>query len=228
MPVEAMVQLSEVEFRYPVGGFSLRIPMLEVARGESVAVIGPSGSGKTTLLQLIAGISLPASGTVTTNGTRVNLLDDAARREFRIRNLGLVFQEFELLEYLSVLDNVLLPYRIHPGLTLDSNVRSRALALAECVGVSNKLDRKARKLSQGEKQRAAVCRALIAEPKLLLADEPTGNLDPDNKQRVLDILFEQASDSHSTLIVVTHDRDLLDRFARVIDVKEFHAERVKS
>jgi putative ABC transport system ATP-binding protein len=228
VPVEAMVQLSDVEFRYPVGGFALRIPMLEVARGESVAVIGPSGSGKTTLLQLIAGISLPASGTVTTNGTPVNLLDDAARREFRIRNLGLVFQEFELLEYLSVLDNVLLPYRIHPGLTLDSDVRSRALALAECVGVSNKLDRKARKLSQGEKQRAAVCRALIAEPKLLLADEPTGNLDPDNKQRVLDILFEQASDSHSTLIVVTHDRDLLDRFARVIDVKEFHAERVKS
>jgi putative ABC transport system ATP-binding protein len=102
------------------------------------------------------------------------------------------------------------------------------LALAECVGVSSKLDRKARKLSQGEKQRAAVCRALIAEPRLLLADEPTGNLDPDNKQRVLDILFEQASDSHSTLIVVTHDRDLLDRFERVIDVKEFHADRGKS
>jgi len=220
-----MVQLSGVEFRYPVGDFALRIRSLEVARGESIAVIGPSGSGKTTLLQLIAGISLPANGSVTTRGVEVNRLGDAARREFRIRHLGLVFQEFELLEYLSVLDNILLPYRIHPALALTPDVVARASALAQRVGVAGKLDRKARKLSQGEKQRAAVCRALVAEPDLLLADEPTGNLDPGNKQRVLDILFEQTRASGATLVVVTHDRDRLDRFERVIDVKEFHDER---
>jgi ABC-type lipoprotein export system ATPase subunit len=225
MPGDAMVQLSEVEFRYPVGDFALRVRSLEVARGESVAIIGPSGSGKTTLLQLIAGISLPARGTVTTRGVELNGLGDAARREFRIRHIGLVFQEFELLEYLSVLDNVLLPYRIHPALELTPAVATRAAALAERVGVAGKLDRKARKLSQGEKQRAAVCRALVAQPDLLLADEPTGNLDPGNKQRVLDILFEQARASAATLVVVTHDRDRLDRFERVIDVKEFHDAR---
>jgi ABC-type lipoprotein export system ATPase subunit len=218
-----MIRLTDLEFRYREGEFALRIPELAVGRGERVAVIGPSGSGKTTLLHLIAGIATPADGRVETGGVEVTALDDAARRDFRIHCIGLVFQEFELLEYLSVLDNVLLPYRINPSLRLDAGVRRRATALAERVGIGDKLDRLATQLSHGEKQRAAVCRALVTEPELVLADEPTGNLDPGNKGRVLDILFDDADERGTTLLTVTHDRDLLDRFGRVIDFKSFHA-----
>jgi ABC-type lipoprotein export system ATPase subunit len=218
-----MIRLTDLEFRYREGEFALRIPELAVGRGERVAVIGPSGSGKTTLLHLIAGIATPADGRVETGGVEVTALDDAARRDFRIHRVGLVFQEFELLEYLSVLDNVLLPYRINPSLRLDAGVRRRATALAERVGIGDKLDRLATRLSHGEKQRAAVCRALVTEPELVLADEPTGNLDPGNKGRVLDILFDDADERGTTLLTVTHDRDLLERFGRVIDFKSFHA-----
>jgi len=221
MSGDVMIRLTDLEFRYGEGDFALRIPELVVERGEAVAVIGPSGSGKTTLLNLIAGIATPQSGAVTTDGVEVTALDDARRRDFRIRHIGLVFQEFELLEHLSVLDNVLLPYRINPSLRLEPRVRERAVTLARRVGVGDKLDRNARRLSQGERQRAAVCRALIAEPALLLADEPTGNLDPANKDRVLDILFDSARESGATLLSVTHDHDLLGRFGRVIDFRAF-------
>ena len=217
-----MIELEDLEFRYGEGDFRLQIRELTVERGSRVAVVGPSGSGKTTFLHLVAGISVPRTGRVLTSGIEVTNLDDAARRAFRIRNIGLVFQEFELLEYLSVLDNILLPYRIDPVLRLDPGVRERAARLAERVGIGDKLRRFANRLSQGEKQRVAVCRALLVEPELLLADEPTGNLDPANKGRVLDILIDHAEESGATLVLVTHDRDLLGRFQRVIDFREFH------
>ena len=217
-----MIELEDLEFHYAEGDFRLRIRELTVERGSRVAVVGPSGSGKTTFLHLVAGISVPRAGRVVTGGVEVTALDDAARRAFRIRNIGLVFQEFELLEYLNVLDNILLPYRIDPVLRLDPGVRERAARLAERVGIEDKLGRFANRLSQGEKQRVAVCRALLVEPALLLADEPTGNLDPANKGRVLDILIDHAEESGATLVLVTHDRDLLGRFQRVIDFREFH------
>jgi len=217
-----MIELEDLEFRYGQGDFRLRIRELTVERGAKVAVVGPSGSGKTTFLHLVAGIDLPRAGRVVTGGTELSALDDAARRAFRIRNLGLVFQEFELLEYLNVLDNILLPYRIDPVLSLDAGVRERAARLAKRVGIGDKLGRFANRLSQGEKQRVAVCRALLVEPELLLADEPTGNLDPANKGRVLDILVDHAEESGATLVLVTHDRDLLERFERVIDFRDFH------
>ncbi len=222
-PSPARVEIRDLDFRYGVGDFALRIPELVVERGERVALIGPSGSGKTTLLHLMAGIALPRSGRIVTDGVDVASLDDAARREFRIRRIGLVFQEFELLEYLDVLDNILLPCRISATLRLDDAARERAAELARGVGIGEKLGRLAGRLSQGEKQRVAVCRALLVAPGLILADEPTGNLDPDNKQRVLDILIERARESGATLITVTHDRDLLDRFERVIDFRELGA-----
>jgi putative ABC transport system ATP-binding protein len=207
-----MIQVTHLEFRYSEGEFILRIPELTVERGETVAVIGPSGSGKTTLLHLIAGIRTPRCGQVVTNGVAVDALDDAGRRDFRIRNIGLVFQEFELLDYLSVLDNILLPYRINPSLYLSRAVRERAVELGRTVGIGDKLGRFANLLSQGEKQRAAVCRALLAEPGVLLADEPTGNLDPANRDRVLDSVFDYTRASGATLLSVTHDHDLLRRF----------------
>ncbi len=214
----AHLELRDVRFRYRDGDFALRIPELRVEAGERVAVIGPSGSGKTTLLHLVAGIALPEQGRVHTSGIEVSALDDAARRDFRVRQVGLVFQEFELLEYLGVLDNVLLPYRLNPVLRLDDEVRARAVRLAERVGLGQKLGRRVTRLSHGERQRVAVARALVTEPEVLLADEPTGNLDPANKGLVLDLLFEVAGEHDATLLVVTHDHDLLERFARVIDI----------
>ncbi len=169
----------------------------------------------------VAGIALPANGRIVTDGVEVTGLAESERRSFRITRIGLIFQEFELLDYLSVLDNVLLPYRINPSLQLTEEVRARARNLAEQVGIADKLSRYPRKLSQGERQRVAVCRALLPGPALLLADEPTGNLDPVNAGRVLDILFEHAHRSAATLVAVTHDHDLLARFERVVDFKEF-------
>ncbi|MDP2577460.1 MAG: ABC transporter ATP-binding protein [Gemmatimonadota bacterium] len=216
-----MIQVSDLEFRYGEGEFRLRISDLAVERGMTAAFIGPSGSGKTTLLNLIAGIIVPRVGRIVTNDVDVTRLSDAERRSFRITKIGLVFQEFELLEYLSVLDNILLPYRINPSLQLEKSVRERAEGLAEQMGIADQLRRYPSKLSQGERQRAAVCRAVLPEPTLLLADEPTGNLDPANKGRVLDILFDYVAENGATLLTVTHDHDLLPRFQRVIDFKQF-------
>ena len=216
-----MLCVRDLRFRYREGDFTLAVPELRVQPGETVAVIGPSGSGKTTLLNLIAGIATPEQGSVALGDLELCALDDGARRDFRIRHVGLVFQEFELIEYLSVFDNILLPYRINPSLRLEPAVRERARELAQRVGIGDLLGRFVGRLSQGERQRAAVCRALVTEPWLLLADEPTGNLDPANKGRVLDILFEYAREAGATLLAVTHDHDLLGRFARVIDFKTF-------
>jgi putative ABC transport system ATP-binding protein len=215
------IELSDVRFRYRGGDFELQIPELRLEAGERAAVIGPSGSGKTTLLHLVAGIALPEHGRVTTTGTEISALGDAARRAFRAQHVGLVFQEFELLEYLSVRDNILLPYRINPVLRLDTPARARARALADGVGLGGKLDRPPARLSHGERQRVALCRALVTEPALVLADEPTGNLDPDNKERALDALFTYAESAGAALLTVTHDHDLLPRFQRVIDFKTF-------
>ena len=123
-----------------------------------------------------------------------------------------------MLEYLSVLDNILLPYRINPALELDGAVVERARAIATDMGLGDKLTRYPRKLSQGERQRVAVCRALVTEPRLLLADEPTANLDPENKRLVLDLLLDQAERLGSACLAVTHDHDLLARFDRVIEI----------
>ena len=216
-----MIEIKDLRFQYGAGGFCLDIPRLQVADGETVAVVGPSGSGKTTLLNLIAGITRPQSGQVVTGASELTALDDRAIRNFRIENIGLVFQEFELLDYLDVLDNVLLPYRINGSLRLDAAVIQRARELLTSVGIGDMLDRHPDNLSQGEKQRAAVCRALLVKPPLLLADEPTGNLDVMNKDRVLDILLDYARDHNATLVTVTHDRDLFDRFERIVDFKQF-------
>ncbi len=217
-----VIRVTDLQFRYGEGDFRLQVPSLDLEKGSSVAFIGPSGSGKTTLLHLLAGIVVPGAGRIESNGVEVTSLSDAERRDFRIRQVGLVFQEFELLEYLSVLDNILLPYRINPAIRLAPSVRERAEKLAEDVGIRDKLHRYPRKLSQGERQRVAVCRAVLPEPVLLFADEPTGNLDPVNAARVLDILFGFAERSGSTLVTVTHDHELLPRFERVVDFQGFH------
>ncbi len=217
-----MIEVRNLSFDYGEGGFSLRLPELTVDDGASVAFVGPSGSGKTTLLNLVSGVLLPREGRIRIDGTNISDLGERQRREFRLSKIGLVFQEFELLEYLNVLDNILLPYRLDASLPLTANDRQRAERIAEDVGIKDELARYPDQLSQGERQRVAVCRAIVTEPALLLADEPTGNLDPANKDKVLDILFAYQNETGSTLVAVTHDHDVLHRFDRVVDLKDFH------
>jgi putative ABC transport system ATP-binding protein len=216
-----MINIESLAFKYSVGEFHLEIPSLTVDAGEKVAVIGPSGSGKSTLLNLIAGILTPAEGQITVNNVKVNELSDGGRRDFRISNIGFVFQDFELLDYLNVLDNILHPYRITNALTLNKEVRTAAGDIAGQMGIGDKLKRYADDLSQGEKQRAAICRALLPRPGLILADEATGNLDPANKTRILDLLFSSVRESGAALLAVTHDHELLRHFDRVVDFQEF-------
>jgi putative ABC transport system ATP-binding protein len=216
-----VIELRDVRFTYGEGGFALDIDHLSVASGQQVCWTGPSGCGKTTLLHLVAGIFSADSGCVHTCGVELSALGDAARRDFRIANVGLVFQDFALLEYLSVLDNILLPYRISRTLRLDNAANSRAREVATQVGIGDLLDRKPNELSQGERQRVAVCRAIITRPKLLLADEPTANLDRKNATRVLDALESYVGEHRATLVVVSHDRDTIASFDVTIDLEEF-------
>ena len=218
-----MIHIESLVFHYPSGEFRLEISKHIVTRGEKMAVIGPSGSGKTTLLNLISGIMTPVNGSVSVDNIKVSKLSDAKRREFRITNIGFVFQNFELLDYLNVLDNILHPYRINSALKLNKEVRLRAVALAEEMGIGDKLKRPSNDLSQGEKQRAAICRALLPLPKLILSDEATGNLDPPNKVRILDLLFRSVENHGATLLAVTHDHELLKHFDRIIDFNDFQS-----
>jgi putative ABC transport system ATP-binding protein len=132
-----------------------------------------------------------------------------------------VFQDFELLDYLNVMDNILHPYRITHALTLDKRVKERAVTLAEQMDIGDKLKRHPNDLSHGEKQRTAICRALLPRPRLILADEATGNLDPTNKTKILDLLFHSVKAHDASLLSVTHDHELLKRFDRVVDFRDF-------
>ena len=217
---ELVIELRDLAFAYPRGGFELRVHELGVAEGEGVALVGPSGCGKTTLLHLMAGILVPADGTVVVDGVELSELGHEDRQDFRALSVGLVFQEFELLEYLDVLDNVLLPYRVSPALALDGAARQRAVELVEQVGLAGKKTSFPRQLSQGERQRVAVCRSLVTRPKVLFGDEPTANLDADNRDHVMDTLFRYTEEQRAPLVVVTHDRELRDRFDTLLDVRE--------
>lgn len=216
-----MIRIDSLRYSYPGTDFSLRIPELQVAAGEKVAFIGPSGCGKTTLLNLVAGILVPQAGRVESAGAEVSSLDDRRRREFRINNIGFVFQDFELLDYLNAFDNILHPYRITGSLRPTGTVRRRAATLGEQMGIGDKLRRRIDQLSQGEKQRVAICRALLPSPRLVLADEATGNLDPPNKTHILELLFQSIAAHDATLLAVTHDHELLPYFDRVVDFSDF-------
>lgn len=217
---DAMLTLSDVLFSYGDDGFSLSVDELSVGRGERIACVGPSGSGKTTLAHLMAGILVPDSGRVVLAGQTLSSLPDAERRALRITTVGMVFQRFALLDHLTGLENILLPYHVSAALQLDASVQHRAAELAQTMGIRHVLDRRPERLSQGERQRLAICRALVTEPGLVIADEPTGNLDPRATSVTLDLLAEQVSQRGATLLVVTHDHSLLTRFDRVLQTTD--------
>ncbi|MCB1097763.1 MAG: ABC transporter ATP-binding protein [Verrucomicrobiae bacterium] len=222
-----MIEIRNIVFRYPGGDFTLRIDSLDVASAEQVALIGSSGCGKTTLAHLIAGIHTAESGTIQVAGNDVHTMSDSSRRDFRISNIGFIFQEFELLDYLRASENILLPFHINRTLQLTKTARERAEHLAETVGLADKLHKYPNQLSQGERQRLAICRALVTEPKIVIADEPTGNLDPTTSESVMRLIHDNVRAHSAALLMITHDHGLLEPFDRVIDMKQFHGSTPK-
>ena len=213
-----LIDIHSLHFSYPTGTFSLDVPSLSVDASTSLALTGPSGCGKSTLANLIAGILLPGSGSVTVDGTQVSTLADAQRRAFRIANIGILFQDFGLLDYLTALDNILLPYHINPAQPLTPEARDRATALAESLGIAPLLKKKPAHLSGGEQQRVALARALVTSPKLLIADEPTGNLDPANAKKTTDLLLAATADHQTTLLTITHDPTVAQAHTKTLDL----------
>jgi len=214
------IQVRGLAYRYPGNDFDVTVGRFDVASGESIAITGPSGCGKTTFLNLLSGLIKPDAGEITVGDTSVTGLPSTAIQSFRANMIGHVFQDFGLLEYINAEDNILYPYRISSGRRVDSKLRAQAAAVADELGVAKQLRRRPAQLSHGERQRVAICRAVLGEPKLILADEPTGNLDPETKQRILDVLISKQKSLRATMITVTHDHDLLPLFDRVIDFSE--------
>ncbi|HEX6985918.1 MAG TPA: ABC transporter ATP-binding protein [Planctomycetaceae bacterium] len=220
-PTTPVIRCVDIAFGYPRSDFRLAVPSLAVAAGEKVALVGPSGSGKTTLLDLIAGVRTPGRGRIVVDDAVVSELSDTKRRAFRLANVGFVFQTFELFGHLTVRENVLFPAAVSGRLRRERAAFDSELhRLAEAVGLSGRLDRRVERLSRGEQQRVALCRALVHRPPVLLADEPTGNLDPGNKATAMRLLVDAAADRGSTLLVATHDESLLPLFDRVLDLRE--------
>jgi len=212
--------------------FELRVPPVALAAGESLAVRGPSGSGKSTFLALLSGELMPAEGSVrvaldggaetgrTQKGKSHELgaLSDGARRAYRARHVGQVFQTFELVASLDLFENVLLPFRLHSTLALDAAARARAAELVTRVGLGGKERRTIDRLSHGERQRVAIARALVTRPSIVLADEPTGNLDPALKKEIAALLLEEVRAAGAALVVATHDESILGGFDRVLAI----------
>jgi putative ABC transport system ATP-binding protein len=184
----------------------------EVGAGEALAIVGASGSGKSTLLGLLAGLDLPSSGSVRIAGQDIFALDEDARAELRGDKVGFVFQSFQLLPALTALENVMLPLELANA----ERVRERSVALLERVGLGSRLTHYPRQLSGGEQQRVALARAFAPEPQLLLADEPTGNLDAATGASIIDLMFEMNAEQGTTLVLVTHDEALAARCSRRI------------
>ena len=211
-----MIALSRVSKIYespagPVG--VLRELDLTVATGETVAITGPSGSGKTTLLNLLGALDQPSSGTVTIDGVALGGLDPAAAR-FRSRSIGFIFQLHYLLPQCSVLENVLVPRLAGAWTEAASVTRARAAALLEQVGLRDRMTHLPWQLSGGEQLRAAIARALINQPKIILADEPTGSLDPATGERIADLLLSTHAGARAALVVVTHNPALAQRMQK--------------
>lgn len=191
---------------------------LDLSRGDSLAIVGSSGSGKSTLLGLLAGLDLPSSGEIVLLGHLLGSLDEDERSRVRAAHVGFVFQSFQLLDSLNALENVMLPLELDGR----ADARQRARDLLERVGLGQRLTHYPRQLSGGEQQRVAIARAFAAEPDVLFADEPTGNLDTTTGERISELLFELNRERGTTLVLVTHDERLAHRCQRIIRLESGH------
>lgn len=214
-----MIELHNLGMSYSLEQTQLKVldgVDLSVADGETLAIVGPSGSGKTTLLILLAGLEQAQSGEIKLDGKPLNPLDADALADLRRDNLGIIFQSFHLVQSLTALANVALPLEIAGR----ENARERAAEMLDKVGLSQRQHHYPGQLSGGEQQRVAIARALVHAPKLVLADEPTGNLDITTGARIIDLLFELNADAGSTLVLVTHDDEVARRCQRVVHLHE--------
>jgi putative ABC transport system ATP-binding protein len=212
-----IVQAVNLTHRVTTGSRMLTIledVSVEIYSGESVAVVGASGSGKTTLLALLAGLDVPSSGRVYTDGQDLSGLDEDGRARARRDRIGFVFQSFQLLPALTALENVMLPLE----LAGEANARSRAREILQRVGLADRLDHYPRQLSGGEQQRVAIARAFVVEPKVVFADEPTGNLDVRTGEEIVTQMFDLNRERGTTLVLVTHDEQLAARCQRRIEL----------
>jgi putative ABC transport system ATP-binding protein len=221
------LQLRDVHFAWlSAPRFAIGIAAFQVASGERVLLVGPSGSGKSTLLSLMCGVLLPDRGSVEVLGGELTKLSAAARDRFRGEHFGILFQQFNLLPYASILDNVVLPLRFAPArrarATALRSAAQEATHLLESLGIDAATARagKAARLSVGQQQRVAAARALIGSPEIVVADEPTSSLDRDRQQGFLDLLFAEVARVGATLLMVSHDTALANRFDRVVRIDD--------
>ncbi len=190
----------------------LKSASLQVQQAESLAIVGASGSGKSTLLGLLAGLDVPTSGSIQLLQHKLEKLTEDQRAQVRAQHVGFVFQSFQLLPNLTALENVMLPLEI----VSSHDVKERAVAMLKSVGLGERMQHYPRQLSGGEQQRVALARAFVCEPDVLFADEPTGNLDTDTGERIIELLFQLNHNRKTTLILVTHDRTLAARCDRTL------------
>ena len=216
----SLIRLAAITRHYDMGSetvHALRGVSLSIERGEYVAIMGPSGSGKSTLMNLLGCLDTPSSGTYELNGHHVGEMDDNELAEIRNREIGFVFQTFNLLARSTALRNVELPL-IYAGMGLDER-RAVALAALTDVGLADRVTHRPNEMSGGQRQRVAVARALVNKPSILLADEPTGNLDTRTGEEILE-LFQQLADKGNTLIVVTHEEEVARHAQRIIRIRD--------
>jgi len=212
---QPIIQAQELTREIETGETTLTILKeisLQVSAGESIAVVGASGSGKSTLLGLLAGLDEPTQGTVFLDGQDIFKLDEDERAVLRGRLLGFMFQSFQLLPALTALENVMLPLELSGA----SQARDAAINWLTRVGLEKRAKHYPRQLSGGEQQRVAIARAFVTQPKLLFADEPTGNLDAATGSQIIDLMFELNREQGTTLVLVTHDEKLTERCARIV------------
>ncbi len=215
---ETVLQAENLTKIYKSGSKSLTVlddVSFSAEQGTSLSIIGPSGSGKTTLLGLCAGLDVPTSGTISLMGFKLNKMDEDDRAYVRNQHVGFVFQNFQLLTTLTALENVMIPLELRG----EKNVEPKAAELLERVGLQERMHHYPSQLSGGEQQRVAMARAFINSPKILFADEPTGNLDEENADHVTNLLFTLNREEKTTLILVTHNLELAKKTERVLQMK---------
>ncbi|WP_157470987.1 ABC transporter ATP-binding protein [Gracilimonas tropica] len=228
MKENAHIQLNKLTKSYQEGTKSRSVLddlELSVKEGEMIVLLGRSGSGKSTLLNLVSGIDKPDSGQVVIGGTNLAGMDENSRTLFRRKNIGFIFQSFNLISTLTALENVLLPLKLKGD--SDASAEKKAQQFLDEVGLGDRGDSYPDRLSGGEQQRVAIARALAHEPMLILADEPTGNLDYETGKTILDILNKSVRENGRTIILATHDRDICEIADRVVELRGGKLEQVE-